>query len=71
MDHRVPGEIEARLAAAVEHVDLRRVADAVERPVQRYGVVDAQRTDLRFGERGTKVVVRLGYGFSPSSRTES
>src|SRR5207244_8847904 len=34
MNHGMPGEVEASLATAVEHVDLRRVADAEERAVQ-------------------------------------
>ena len=67
VDHGVPGEIEAGLAPAVEHVDLRRVADAEERSFQRHRIVDAELPDLRFGKRRTQVVVRHGYCFSPSS----
>ena len=33
VDHGMPLEVEARLVAAIEHVDLRRIADAIERAV--------------------------------------
>ncbi len=39
-------QIEARRAAAVEHMDQRRVAHAEQRLLQRDGVIDAQRARL-------------------------
>src|SRR5204862_1205673 len=64
--HRMPGEVEARPAPAVEHVDLRRVADAVEQAVEGDGVVHAQAAHLRLGHRRREIVVRHCYG-CPSS----
>src|SRR6185503_18531144 len=58
MDDGMPGEIEACPAAAVEHVDLRRVADPEQRPMQRHGVVDAQLPRVRFRNRWGEIVVR-------------
>src|SRR5688500_4028603 len=43
MDHRMAGKVEAGLASAIEHVDLRRVADAEQRTAQGHRVVDVQR----------------------------
>ena len=57
VDHRVSGEIEARLPAAVEHVDLRGIADAEERAVQGDGVAGAEPADLAFSDRCGQVVV--------------
>jgi hypothetical protein len=50
VDHGVAVQVEPRAAAAVEQVDLRRVADAVQRVLQRHGVVDTQRAHLRLGD---------------------
>ena len=52
-----PSSGEARPAAAVEHVDAGRVADAVERPVERHGVVHAELADLLLGHRRGDVEV--------------
>ena len=58
VDRRVARQIEMRLAAAVEHVDQRRIAQAEERAVERHRIVDAQRSCLRFADRHREVVVR-------------
>ena len=57
MNHRVTGEIETRLATAVEKRDLRRIANAEQDALQRHGIVDVQGADLRFGDRGRQLVV--------------
>src|SRR5439155_24729919 len=57
MNHGMPGEIEARLAPAVEHVDLRGVADAEQRALQGDRVVHAQLSDLGFANRRVEVVM--------------
>ena len=54
----MPLEVETRLAAAIEHVDLRRVADAVQRAGERDGVVHPQRSDLGVADRRRELVVR-------------
>src|SRR5258705_3650008 len=50
-------QIEARRTAAVEHMNQRCVADAVERAVKRDSVVDPERAHLLFGYRRVEVVV--------------
>ncbi len=60
VDYRMAAEIEARLAAAVEHMDLRGVADAEQRLLQGHGVVDAQLTDLCLRHGRGEFVVRHG-----------
>ena len=56
MDDRVPAQIEVRVPAAIEHVDLRRVADAVQRSLQGDRVVDAQARALRFADRSRAIM---------------
>ena len=56
MDDRVPGEIEARRAAAIEERDLSGVANAEERPLQRHRIVHAQGTNLCLGQRRSELV---------------
>ena len=51
VDYRMAAQVETRGAAAIEQVDLRRVANAVERALQRDRIVDPQRPHLRFGNR--------------------
>ena len=51
VDHRMALEVELRRAPAVEHVDLRGVADAEQRLLQRHRVVDAKGAHLRLGDR--------------------
>src|SRR5215510_11186320 len=58
VDRRVTAQIEAGRASAVEHVNLRRIADAVERAVQRHRVADAQRADLALRDRCSEVPMR-------------
>jgi hypothetical protein len=41
MDRRMAAQVEARLAAAVEHVDLGRVANAEQGTLQGHRIVDA------------------------------
>ena len=55
VDDGVAVEIEARAPAAVEHVDLRRVADAEQRALEGHGVADAQRADLALVDRHSSV----------------
>ena len=57
MDQSVTAQIEARLAAAIEHMDMRRVADAIERAVQRDRVVHPERSHLLLGYRHLEVVM--------------
>jgi hypothetical protein len=67
VDHGMAAQVQPR-AAAVEHVDLRRVANAVERALQRHGVVDAQRAHLRLGDRHLQFVVGHRSGAPVRSR---
>jgi hypothetical protein len=60
MHHRVPLEVEARGAPAVEHGDERGVADAEQRLLQHDGVADPQGARLRFSYRHLEGVVRHG-----------
>jgi FMN phosphatase YigB (HAD superfamily) len=55
---RVPAEVEARRAAAVEHVDLRGVADPEQGAVERDGVAHREVAHLRLGHRRRELVVR-------------
>src|SRR5687767_6894461 len=58
VDDGMPAQVEARLAAAVEHMDLRGVANPVQDAVQRHGVIDTQSPCLSFRNRRLKIVVR-------------
>ena len=57
MNHGVAGKVEARAALAVEERDLGRIADAEQRALQRDGIVNAQRPDLRRHERRHELCV--------------
>ena len=58
MNHRVPAQIEARRAAAIEQMNQRRIAQAEQRLLQSDRVIDAQRSRLLFGDRHRELVVR-------------
>ena len=57
MDHGVAAQVETGGAAAVEHVDLGRVADAEQGLLQGDGIVHAQLADLLFGHGHVEFVV--------------
>jgi len=57
VNHGVAFQVEARLAPAVEHVDLGGVADTEERVVQGDRVVDAELAHRLLGHRHVEVVV--------------
>src|SRR6185503_12618020 len=58
VDHRMAAQVEARLAAAVEHVDLRRVANAEQRSIDREGVLYPELADIGLRDRHGKNVMR-------------
>ena len=57
VDHGVAVQVHARAAAAVEQVDLRGIADAEERALQRDRVTHAQRARLGLGDGHVEDVV--------------
>src|SRR5687768_4098371 len=63
VDDGVAAQVEAGGPPAIEHRDLRGIADAEQRRLQRHRVVDAQRTDLRFGHRRRELV--MGHAQNP------
>src|SRR5258705_7056143 len=69
MDDGMPGEIEARRAAAVEHMDAARIADAEEGVLERRRVADPQDADLRLVERHGEGVVGHGWSLHPYPST--
>jgi hypothetical protein len=57
VDDGVAVQVEARRARPVEHVDLRRVANAEERSLQGDRIVDAQASNLGLADRRGELVV--------------
>jgi hypothetical protein len=57
VDHRVPAHIETCFTTVIEHMYLCRVADAVERAIERHSVVHAQLPSLLLGDGHLEVVV--------------
>jgi hypothetical protein len=51
VDHGMAAQVQPRACGRGRTVDLRRVADAEQRALQRHGVVDPQRAHLRLGDR--------------------
>ena len=57
MNHGMATHVETCLAAMIEHVDLCRIADAIQGLVQRHRVVDAQLAHLLFADRHIEFVM--------------
>ena len=75
MDHGMALQIELRAPAMIKHMNLRGIANAIERFFQSHRIAHAQRADLVFGNRhGQDVVCHVsssGTGQRPSAASFS